>query len=157
MINSSTGIQIKNNHNSTKILTFIVIIQPKWKMRWTIKFENLVELWQLKYKFWLNYDYKSWDFGRIMIIFNLDSRWTINHIVSWNKHSGHKNPEKFAEQDSQLENQIYKLNGQIRHRFRRSNSYILFVLLSEVACAKPDVNPRSSSIWELSIQISFQP
>jgi hypothetical protein len=34
--------------------------------------------------------------------------------VSWNKHSGHKNPEKFAEQDSQLENQIYKLNGQIR-------------------------------------------
>ena len=51
-------------------------------MRWTIKFENLVELWQLKYKFWLNYDYKSWDFGRIMIIFNLDSRWTINHIVS---------------------------------------------------------------------------
>jgi hypothetical protein len=35
-------------------------------------------------------------------------------IVSWNKHSGHKNPEKFAEQDSQLENQIYKLNGQIR-------------------------------------------
>ena len=35
-------------------------------------------------------------------------------IVSWNKHSGHKNPEKFTEQDSQLENQIYKLNGQIR-------------------------------------------
>jgi hypothetical protein len=44
-----------------------------------------------------------------------------------------------------------------RVRFRRSNSYIPFVLLSEVACAKPDVNPRSSSIWELSIQISFQP
>ena len=35
-------------------------------------------------------------------------------IVSWNKHSGHKNPEKFTEQDSQLENQTYKLNGQIR-------------------------------------------
>ena len=34
--------------------------------------------------------------------------------VYWNKHSGHKNPEKFTEQDSQLENQIYKLNGQIR-------------------------------------------
>lgn len=45
-------------------------------------------------------------------------------IVSWNKHSGHKNPEKFTEQDSQLENQIYKLNGQIRQLNMQLGVYI---------------------------------
>jgi hypothetical protein len=42
-----------------------------------------------------------------------------------------------------------------RVRFRRSNSYILVVLLSEVACAKPDVNPYklNGQIRQLNTQL----
>jgi hypothetical protein len=44
-------------------------------------------------------------------------------IQEWNKKAGHKTPENFAEQDSKLEQQVYKFNARIRDLNKDTNVF----------------------------------